>query len=571
MTPTELIDVSNRLITERIDWENVWANCARLVLPMQDRHWNKGASPSVSSREAIETLAPGPKSVDRLAERFDITGLVAADRLATGMLSLVTPDSEKWMDLGIADPLGAYEASDEETRWLERQRDYLFSTRYNPLTGFTLANKYAMRGSVVFGTGLYLIEEAYGRRGQNDAAVPFTYAPLPLSENYLTVDAQGMLDNNYRRYRLTCRQAAKLFGADVSTVTMTKANDPKRWDQPVEILHWVGYRHEKGYRADPMRNSVVESVYIEVENKHEIRRGGFSYWPIISYVWNQVPGSPYGESPVMLVLSEIKSGNVLSKNALLAAQQLTSPPLATMDDATMARPNMNPRAINYGALDAQGRLKIQPIITAQNPSLVESILEASRNQIKEGLYTNLWQILISNPQMTATEALIRANEKAELLGPIGTNFQHGLSRCTDAELTILEGKGAWRPGAVLEPPPSLAGRNLRPSFKGPLDRLRRSGEAIGIARTFEGAAPLFEADPSLLDKIDGDAVLEILQEVNGAPKRMFRTDDQVAEIRAQREQAQQAMQTAELAKTAGEAASKGLPAIQQLSQLAPAQ
>lgn len=242
-----------------------------------------------------------------------------------------------------------------------------------------------------------------------------------------------------------------------------------------------------------------------------------------------------------------------------------------VDDSTMPRPNLNPRAINYNALDAQGNLKIKPILTAMNPSLVEGVLEASRNQIKEGLYTNLWQILIQNPQMTATEALIRANEKAELLGPIGTNFQNGLARLTDAELTILEGKGAWRPGALLEPPQSLSGKNLRPKFNGPLDRLRRSGEALGIARTLEGVLPLAEYDQSLLDRIDSDEVLKTLQEVNGAPKRMLRKDEDVAAIREQRSQQQQAMQTAETAKVAGEAASKGLPALQQIGSMMGAQ
>ncbi len=428
-----------------------------------------------------------------------------------------------------------------------------------------------MRAAVVFGTGIYLVEEAYGRHGQNEVSVPYVFTPLPLSQNYLTVDGQGRLDNNYRRFSLTCRQAATLFGTGLSPKVQAKANDPKAWHERVELLHWVGYRKDKGYRNDPLRSSPVESCYVEVETKHEIKRGGFGYWPIISYVWNQVPHSPYGESPVMLVLAEIKSSNVLSKNALLAAQQHTRPPVATSDDGAQNRPNLNPGAINHGMLDGQGRLKMQPIITSSNPTLVESILEASRNQIKEGLYTNLWQILIQNPQMTATEALIRANEKGELLGPIGTNFQDGLARCADAEMSILEGKGAWRPGAALEPPQSLAKKNLRPKFNSPLDRLRRAGEAVGIARTIEGLAPLAEAGQiEVFDNFDPDEIAKTLQEVNGMPRRVMRTPEQVAAIREQRQQTQQAAQAAEIAKTAGEAASKGLPALQQLGNLAPA-
>ena len=564
MTPQELIDVSNRLVSERYEWNAVWEQAARLVLPMQDRDFRRGNS-TTASRQDLEGWAAGPRSVDKLAERFDITAVVAAERLATGLLSLVTPDNEKWMSLGISDPLGSVEATDEETRWLERQRDYLMSTMYTPATGWNAANGGAMRSMVVFGTGLYFLEEAWGKRGQNDVAVPYTFTPLPLSENYLTVDGQNEIDQNYRRFVMSARAAYSLFGEGLSAQTTAMALDPQRWHQQIEILHWIGYRKEKGLRRDPMRNSPVESVYIEVDRQHEIRRGGFNYFPVVAYHWNQAPNSPYGESPVMLVMAEIKGGNILAKNSLLSAQQLTRPPVGTSDDGTMNRPNLNPGAINFGALDAQGNLKIKPIITAQNPSLVQTMLDASRNQIREGLYTNLWQILIQNPQMTATEALIRANEKGELLGPIGTKIQAGLSHMTDAALTILEGKGAWRPGSVLEPPSSIVGRNIKSTFNSPLDRMRRAGELIGIQRTFETVGPIAQFDPSVLDQFDTDEIVKLAQEINGAPKKILRKPEEVDAMRqqrAQQAQAQQALAAAEQAGKAADGLTKGAPAVQ---------
>lgn len=564
MNCSDLIDVSNRLINERVEWDKVWEQCARLVLPMSDREFRRGGT-SYSSREAIDGWAAGPRSVDKLAERFDITAIVAAERLATGLLSLVTPDNEKWMNLGISDPLGAVEPTDEETRWLERQRDYLMSTMYTPATGWNQANGGAMRSMVVYGTGLYFLEEAWGKRGQSDVAVPYTFTPLPLSENYLTVDGQNEIDQNYRRFRMSARSAGTLFGTGLSAKVQAMAQDPQQWHQQIEFLHWVGYRKEAGLRADPMRRSPVESVYVEVLERHEIRRGGFNYFPIIPYHWNQAPNSPYGESPVMMVMAEVKGVNVLAKNTLLSAQQLTRPPIGTSDDGTISRPNLNPGAINYGALTADGRLKIAPIITAQNPSLVSTLLEASRNQIKEGLYTNLWQILIQNPQMTATEALIRANEKGELLGPIGTKIQAGLSAMTDATLTILEGKGAWQPGAALAPPQTLMGRNVKSRFNSPLDRMRRAGELIGIQRTLEVVGPLAQIDPGVLDNFDTDEIVKLAQEINGAPKKILRKPEDVGQIRQQRDQQIQAQQALAAAQQAGQAATgltKGAPAIQ---------
>eukprot|EP01030_Chromulinospumella_sphaerica_P028310 gene28310-28639_t len=236
----------------------------------------------------------------------------------------------------------------------------------------------------------------------------------------------------------------------------------------------------------------------------------------------------------------------------------------------MQRPNLNPGAINFGAVDSNGRLKVQPIILAQNPSMVQTLMEASRNQIKEGLYTNLWQILINNPQMTATEALIRANEKGELLGPIGTKIQAGLSHMTDATLTILEGKGAWQPGAALEPPGSLAGRNVKSKFNGPLDRMRRADELVGIQRTLETILPQAESDPSVMDNFDKDEIVKLAQEINGAPKKILRKAEDVQALREQRAQQMQAQQALSAAEQAGKAATgltSGAPAVKQLTDM----
>ena len=569
MNTKELIDCSNTLISERVEWDKVWAAIAKLVLPMQDRSFNKGTAKS-DSRQATEGWAAGPTSVKDLAERFDVTGLVALDRLATGIISLVTPDAEKWQGLGLTDEIGGkIEANDEESRWLETQRDYLFSARYNPFTGWVTANQAAMRSMCAFGTGLYLVEESYGARGRNDAVVPYRTSPLPLSENYLTVDGQGLLDQDYRRFSLSARQVAQRWGDGCSAKTLALANDPTKAHQQVEILHHVAYRQERGMNGDPMRDSAVSSTYIEIAEAHVLRRGGFTYWPIVAYHWNQVANSAYAESPVMLVLSEIKTANIHGKNEILSSQQFTRPPVGTTDDAKLAKPNLNPGAYNFGALDANGRPKIAPLLTAQDPGLVQQVRAASQQQIKEGLYTTLWQILINNPNMTATEALIRSNEKGELLGPVGTKIQMGLAQFTDAELTIIEGKGAWQPGMRLEPPQSMAGKNLKPIFTSPLDRLRRSNELLGVKQTIELAGALAQAGKTeVLDKIDAEAILDLSQEITGAPRKMFVNDDTLKAIRERRQQMQQAQEMIETARAAGEAGNQALPALDAANRMA---
>lgn len=564
----DLVDQSRALVQQRAILETTWENIARLMFVAPDRRFRRGIVSN--DRDALEGWAAGSKVSDRSRYIYDITAITALERLATGLISLVTPDNEKWQGLKVDEPFG-YNMTDEEKIWAERQRDYLFSVRYDPRSGWVLANQAAIRSAAALGTGMYILEESFGENGANPAHVPFTCTNLPLSDNYLTVNGQGFHDQNFRYLSMSYRSAAIMFKGQLSAKAMANANDPVMSNRMMQILHYIGERQEVGPLASGMKSkSQVASCYIEIETLHEIKHGGFNYWPIIVYNWNQMNASPYGESAAMLVMAEVTSTNILAKNSLLAAQQHTRPPIATVDDSTMNRPNLNPGAINYGGLDANGRLKIQPISTGQNPQLSQLVLDASRNQVKEGLYSNLWQYLIQNPNMTATEAMIRANEKGEILGPIGTRIQHGLARLTDAELAILRDKGAWNKGSPLAPPASLQARNISTRFSSPLDRLRRSGEMVGIQQTMAVAASLAQADPEIMDELDGAQILSITREITGAPAAIKRPADQVAAMKAQRAQAKQlaaAQQLADVAKTGAQAAQAGVPAMQQVGDI----
>jgi len=563
----DLIDQANALVAQRAELERTWDFISRLLMPHPDRRWRRG---TVSNdRDALEGWAAGSKVSERARLIYDITGIIALERLTTGMISLITPDSEKWQGLQQDDPFGAV-MDDAQTEWAEAVRDYLFTVRYDPRSGWALANQAAIRSAAALGTGAYIIEEVEGANGGTAAQIPYRATNLPLSDNYLTVNGQGFHDQNYRFMSLEARVAATLFNGNLSPQAMKMANDPQQWSTRIQILHYVGERKEKGPLSGVQTNMPIASIYVEMATKHEISHGGFGYWPIIVYNWNQMTDSPYGESAAMLVMSEVAAAQVMAKNTILASQQHIKPPVGTTDDGAMNRPNLNPGAINFGALDAQGNPKIKPLTTGADPRLSQVVLDASRQQIKDGLYTSLWQILIQNPNMTATEAMIRANEKGELLGPIGARIQHGLARLTDAELTILSQKDAFNPRSPLAVPQKMQGKKLTTKFASPLERLRRSQELIGIQQTVGIAASLFQADQSVMDNLDSDEIIRVSREITGAPAKILRHRDEVEQIREQRAQQQQlaaAQQVADVAKTGAEAAAAGVPAVQGLSDI----
>lgn len=569
----DLIDQAQTLVTDRQELERTWENICRMMFLSPDRQFRRGSFKAVDAFELYQQTA---KSAEKARLIYDITGVIGLERMTAGICSLVTPDNEKWENIKIDDPFG-YEMTDAETKWAEKQRNYLFACRYDPRSGWALCNQSAIASAAALGTGAYITEEAFGGKF---GKIPYSCTNLPLSDNYFTVDGQGLHDQDYRFLSMTARVAAMTFKG-LSEKTMKMANDPKQQHRIVQFLHYVGPRRESGpsknaYSEDDQtpgnynRNSREVSCYIEIDAKLDVKHGGFDYWPIIVYSWKQMTNSAYSDSAAMLVMAEVASANILAKNALLGAQQQTRPPIATIDDSSLNRPNLNPAAINYGMMDKNGNLKIKPVMPAGNPQLSQYIIEGSRKMIEKGLYTNLWQVMMGDPNKTATQSLIEANEKGELLGPIGTRLQVGLSRQTDAELAIIRKKGAWDEGSPLQPPESIVGKATQSKFASPLDRLRRSSELLGIRQTLEVAGVIAQTDPEIMDEIDTTEVIKLTREISGAPASIRRDKDKVQELRdgrAQQKQVAAAGQMAEVAKTGADAVAKVAPQQQNIQAL----
>jgi hypothetical protein len=567
----DLLHRTDELASTRTGWEQDWREIADFCLPSASREM---AVSSMASNSSYDRLVDRPATRDASRRRFDSTAISAIDRLAAGMESLVSPPSEKWHEQAPNDPL-APDPTDEEAKWFEKLRDYQFAVRYSPLSGFANANQKYIRSIITMGTGVIFIEEAFGGHGVGQARLPVLYTHLPISQCLISINAQGNPDTLHRRFAMSARQMAQKFGREkLSEKVQACLDDVKQMDRRFDLVHAVCPRLETGSRkAGGVRNSPVASYYLEVDGAHLINDSGYYEFPFGIGYWIQPENSAYGESPAMAALDDIRSLNITRKSGLRSLQQWTDPPIAIAHDGIMNKPNLNPRAINYGAVDGNGRLKIQPIITAQNPSIVRDIIEDQRNQVKELLYNNLFQILIQNPQMTAHEAMLRAAEKGDLLGPNGVKIQQGYAAMSDREVGIMERKGAFRPGSPLEAPESLQGRSFGARFTSQLDRLRGAKEGTAILQTYAAAGQIAQVRGTLdiFDNLDDDEALKILASVNGMPQKGIVNEekrDEQRKARAQQMQAQQAMQMAESAAKTAKDAGGGIDSLASAASIA---
>jgi hypothetical protein len=554
----DLLHRTDELAGNRYGWEQDWREIADFCLPSASREMMVGSMAGGSTYDRLVDSRPATRDASR--RRFDSTAISAIDRLAAGIESLVSPSSEKWHEQAPNDPL-APEPTDEEAKWFEKLRDYQFNVRYSPLSGFANANQKYIRSIITMGTGVIFIEEAFGQHGVDQTRLPVLYSHLPISQCLIGVNAQGNPDTLHRRFSMSARQMAQKFGKDrLSMKVQACLDDVKRMDEKFEIVHAICPRVEVGSReAGTARKSPVASYYIEHEGAHLINNSGYFEFPFAIGYWIQPENSPYGESPAMAALDDIRSLNITRKSGLRSMQQWTDPPIAIAHDGIMNKPNLNPRAINFGAVDANGRLKIQPIITAQNPNLVQEIIKDQQDSVKELLYNNLFQILISNPQMTAHEAMLRAAEKGDLLGPNGVKIQQGYAAMSDREVGIMERKGAFRRGAALEAPASLAGRSFGARFTSQLDRIRGAKEGTAILQTYSAAGQIAQVrgNADIFDNLDDDEALKILASVNGMPQKAIVDRDKRDQARQAKAQAAQQAQQAQMAESMAKTAKDG--------------
>jgi hypothetical protein len=564
-TAQEIIDRTDNLANLKMGFEPYFQDVADYFLPTSSRETREGSF-GVTGR-GYDRLVDRPSTAEGSRRLFDSTGISALDRLAAGMESLVAPQSEKWHEQGLTDPL-APEPTDQEAKWLEKLRDYQFAVRYTPLSGFANANQKYIRSICAFGTGILFIQEAFGGFDRDQRQLPAVYQHIPLSQAMIGLSEQDNPDTLHRRFTRTARQLVQRFGEDkVSARVREAADDIKRCDTHFEIIHAVCPREEVGSRTagQTVRSAPWASYYIETEDAHMIGDSGFFEFPFAIGYWIQPTSSPYGESPCMVALPSARGLNLTAKAVLRHSQLSIQPPLAIAHDGIMNRPNLNPNAVNYGAIDANGRLKIQPMLPPSNPAVFAEVIDRQRSEVKELLYNNLFQILVQNPQMTAHEAMLRAAEKGDLLGPNGVKVQQGYATMSDREVGILERKGAFRPGASLEPPESIAGRSFGARFTSTLDRLRQMKEATGIMTTFQAAGQIAAAtgDQSVWDNFDKDMALKIISDVNGAPKKIIVNTDQRDAIRQQRASDMAKQQNLAAAESAARTAKDAVPAVAQ--------
>lgn len=526
----------------RGNWESLWENVARLVLPRSDDFRSKHA--------------PGTQRNQR---QYDAFPMAALDKFAAAIEAGLMPRTAIWHRLSTGDE-DLDERHDVKV-YLDDLNQTLWDVRYSPKANFASQAHEVRLGLGAFGTGCMLVEAREGGGVQ--------YKAIHLSEVFISENWSGMIDVVHRKFCLTARQAVQLFGDQTPEKILNRYN-AGHIHEKFEFLHAVMPREDFEPGRLDSKGKPFAGYYIFTEGKIVVKEEGYFEQPYIVSRYSLSTRETYGRSPAIQLLPDISMLQEMRRTTIEAANMAVDPPVLLPDDA-ISEFDLQPGSRNYGAVDDQGRAIAHPWNPGVDVGLGLEMISDTRNQIDDGFMGIYFRVLLENPNMTATQAMLIAQQQGQMTAPVIGRLQtEWLGPLIRRESGILfrQGRHPQMPNALREHL-ERTGESLKIEYVSPMTRAARSEEAVSILRTFETLAPIAQIDPRVYSGFDTQEVARIVAEVNGVPAKAFKDPEQL-DAEAEAEQMQELMGNVLQAAPVAADTAKTLAEAQAASQSSPA-
>lgn len=486
-----------------------------------DEHWRDLAAHFMPRRSRFLNAGDRTNTGDRKNYLQDDAGILARRTLSAGMQSGLTSPARPWFSLKL---------QNDEAPWGAEVQQWLNQVYRKMISIFNRSNFYDQIHLLydelgTFGTGVMLVEE--------DGDLAIRCRTLTVGEYCLDTNASGRVDTIYRRVRMTPAQIVETWPEQVPQRVLSLAESQNRlW---LEVLHlvepnqdWVEGRQNG--QARPWR-----SLYLMLEGGDEIlEESGYYELPALCPRWNTTASDVYGESPAMDALGDCRLLQKITEDGRIALEKEVNPPLVAQLGSGVGGPlDVSPGALNFVSTLAQGQNAVTPLYQVRaNLAGVEQAKTMLKQQIRELFYNDMFLMFNQvNRQMTATEVAERNAEKMLLLGPVLDRLRSELFQpLIERVFGIMT-----RQGAIPLPPPGLTGLDLKIEFNSILAQAQKQAGLAAINSTVAFIGNLAQLQmPQALDKLNYEAAIDEVAEINGIPPNLIRTSQEMEELRNSR-------------------------------------
>lgn len=525
MDSKQIIKGYEYLKGERVNFENLWEEVSDRVSP-----------------NYIGFTGERTKGERKGEKIFDTTAPLAAKTLVGIIMTLIIPANQRFSSLRAND---MDLMKDKKIReYYERLNKQIFNNRFNPASFCRYNLSKTIYSLVLFGNGIVLVEDK--KKGMR-------YRNIPLQECYFDENADGVVDVMFRAYKNKLRQIKTEFGKLPEDLQEKYDANPYCEDEYM-VIHYVAPNSDYNPNDKDKNTKPFVSKYIlKDKDGFVLSESGYDSFPYIVVRDDVLPGEKYGRSILMTMLPEIQTLNEMDRSVLHATNMANNPPLLLSDELALSQFSYKPNALIFGGIKNDGTRMIEPLMTAANIPLTEEMLEKRRNNIRNGLFINLFNILQENPRMTATEVVERLKEKYELLSPIANIIEEQLlTPMTMREIDIL-----IRAGYAPKPPSELEkDGEYDIVYDSPMSKMAKSSEVSAIMNTFNILSPIANLNQDVFSGINLAKVGELTAIYTGVPEEIMYSDDEkkkIEESKAKQAEMMQMQQEAEVAKTGASA------------------
>lgn len=459
---------------------------------------------------------------------IDSTGTLAARTLASGITSGVASPTRPWFKLKIE----GFDDDYEVAVWLsecERRMMRVFQE-----SNFYEAMAILYFDLVVFGSACIIVYEDYDN-------VINCFNPC-LGEFFFDLNQKNEVRTVGREFTMTFDQMRSMFGDDAVGPDVQQAKPSSTGSgtlatQEKVVMHLM--EKNEGFGVVPSRFPWRESFWYQgMDTNRVLRVKGYYDWPCLTPRWDVSGNDPYGRSPGMDALGDVKQLQQETKRKAQAIDKMVNPPMIA--DVTLKNQpaSLLPGGVTYVAGLDNSRAGMKPVYTVMPPiqemmADIREIQQRIKITFNNDLFTGITDL---QTVRTATEIDARREEKLVLLGPVLERILgEGLGPAIDRTWGIM-----WR-GRLLPPPPrQLAGAptHIQIDYISMLAMAQKGLATAAIEKVWAFAGNIAAVRPDVLDKLNVDATVDEYSDALGVSPKIVNSDDMVKQIRKQRAQQQ---------------------------------
>lgn len=511
------------LVNERQSFIPTWQMTGEYILP----------------RRPAFTVEDANKGERRNQKIIDSTATLAARTLRSGMMGGITSPARPWFRLTTPDPdLAEFQSVKE---WLHTVTDRMTTAMLRSNLYNALPLVYGDIG--VFGTAALGIEK--------DVDDIIRYFVFPIGSYMIANNDRMKVDVFFRELRFTVRQLLQKFGDGKNTDWSKFSPQVKNYYDRSQYDVWINVYHVIQPNLDYIPNNPFskryEDLYWEVTEQSDekyLRQGGYSYFPVLCPRWEVTGDDVYGtEWPAVQAIGDVKALQLMQKRKAQATEKMVNPPMIAPVGMRNQKTTILPGDITY-VDEREGQKGFRPAHET-NLSIKELQLSINEHQdrIRRAFYEDLFLMLASIDRrvITAREIDERHEEKLLAIGPVLEQLnQDLLDPLIDINFDMM-----YQQGMIPEPPEELQGIPLKVEYISIMAQAQKLVGVSGIERFAGFVNNLAKVDPTVLDKVDFDQMVDVYGDLTSVAPAIVRADDVVAGMRQEREKEVQRRQQAE--------------------------